>query len=46
MPGERLIMDVRLVRRKASVFKFEAIGPVDGALAVRADLLCTHVTLP
>lgn len=44
-PGDRLVMDVRLVRRKSSVFKFEASARVDGALAVRADLLCTGVIL-
>ena len=44
-PGDQLIMDVQLVRRKADVFKFEASGRVESALAVRANLLCTRVVL-
>lgn len=39
-PGDQLTMDVKLLRRKADVFKFKAWGFVDQQLAVEAELLC------
>lgn len=44
-PGDQLMMDVRLLRRKAGVFKFKGSGFVDGQLAVEAELLCTRVVI-
>lgn len=39
-PGDQLRMEVKLLRRKADVFKFKALGFVDQQLAVEAELLC------
>ncbi|WP_372827880.1 3-hydroxyacyl-ACP dehydratase FabZ [Polaromonas sp.] len=44
-PGDQLVMDVRLTRRKGPVMKFKAHGLVGGQLAVEAVLLCTRVIL-
>ena len=45
-PGDQLTLDVKLLRHKASVYKFRACGYVERQLAVEADLLCTRVVLP
>jgi 3-hydroxyacyl-[acyl-carrier-protein] dehydratase len=39
-PGDQLRMEVKLLRRKADVFKFKAWGFVDKQIAVEAELLC------
>lgn len=44
-PGDQLVMDVQLVRRRAEVFKFRGSGFVNAELAVEAELLCTRVTI-
>lgn len=44
-PGDQLVMDVRLTRRKGPVMQFKARGLVGGQLAVEAVLLCTRVIL-
>ena len=40
-PGDQLILDVRLERVKAGVFKFSGTASVDAAVAVEAELMCT-----
>jgi 3-hydroxyacyl-[acyl-carrier-protein] dehydratase len=39
-PDDQLTVDVKLLRRKADVFKFKSWGFVDQQLAVEAELLC------
>jgi 3-hydroxyacyl-[acyl-carrier-protein] dehydratase len=45
-PGDQLILDVKLDRMKASIWKFKARASVGGELAVEADLLCTMRRMP
>jgi 3-hydroxyacyl-[acyl-carrier-protein] dehydratase len=40
-PGDQLIMDVKLERHKAGIYKFNCTGHVGEELAVQADLMCT-----
>jgi 3-hydroxyacyl-[acyl-carrier-protein] dehydratase len=40
-PGDQLVLEVRLLRSKAGIYKFAAQASVDGALAVEAELMCT-----
>jgi 3-hydroxyacyl-[acyl-carrier-protein] dehydratase len=44
-PGDQLIMDVKLERMKAGIFKFSAQASVSDALAVEAELMCTMKTI-
>ena len=44
-PGDQLILDVELVRKKAGIFKFAGRGSVAGELAVEAELMCTMRTI-
>lgn len=39
-PGDRLILEVELVRMKVGIFKFKARALVDDELAVEAELTC------
>ena len=39
-PGDRLVMDVELLRAKAGIYKYAARATVDGELAVEAELMC------
>lgn len=40
-PGDQLLLDVKVDRVKAGIYKFIAQGFVDGDLAVEAQLMCT-----
>ena len=40
-PGDQLVLEATLERRKASVFKFKARALVGDEVAVEADLTCT-----
>ena len=40
-PGDQLKMDVEIVRVSRGIWKYKAVGSVDGAVAVEADLMCT-----
>lgn len=40
-PGDQLVLDVKLDRAKAGVYKFSARASVGGELAVEAQLMCT-----
>lgn len=44
-PGDQLVLDVELVRKKSGIFKFSARGSVAGELAVEAELMCTMRTI-
>ena len=40
-PGDQLKMDVEIVRVSRGIWKYKAVGSVDGKIAVEADLMCT-----
>ena len=40
-PGDQLKMDVTIVRTSRGIWKYTAVGTVDGAVALEADLMCT-----
>ena len=40
-PGDQLKMDVEIVRNARGIWKYKAVGTVDGQVAVEADLMCT-----
>jgi 3-hydroxyacyl-[acyl-carrier-protein] dehydratase len=40
-PGDQLVMDVELVRMKASIFKFKGVTRVGEEIACEAELMCT-----
>jgi 3-hydroxyacyl-[acyl-carrier-protein] dehydratase len=41
-PGDQLILDVKIDRQKAGIYKFSAKGWVGDELAVEAQLMCTQ----
>jgi 3-hydroxyacyl-[acyl-carrier-protein] dehydratase len=41
VPGDQLKMDVEILRCTRGIWKYKAIGSVDGQLAVEAELMCT-----
>jgi len=40
-PGDQLILEARIDRVKAGIYKYKTRATVDGVLAVEADLMCT-----
>ena len=40
VPGDQLMLNVKLLRRSKVVWKFECEATVDGELVTKADLLC------
>lgn len=44
-PGDQLILDVKIDRHKAGIYKFTAKGWVGEELAVEAQLMCTQRTV-
>ena len=40
VPGDQLVLNVKLLRRSKVVWKFECEATVDGQLVTKADLLC------
>lgn len=40
-PGDQLKMDIEIVRVSRGIWKYKAVGTVDGQVAVEADLMCT-----
>ena len=40
-PGDQLKMDVEIVRVSRGIWKYKAVGSVDGAIALEAELMCT-----
>jgi len=40
-PGDQLKMDIEIVRNARGIWKYKAVGTVDGQVAVEADLMCT-----
>ncbi|MCX8072181.1 MAG: 3-hydroxyacyl-ACP dehydratase FabZ [Candidatus Binatia bacterium] len=42
LPGDQLILDVKLVRRRPPLWKFQAVAKVDGHVVAEAELLLTE----
>jgi len=40
-PGDQLKMDVEILRNARGIWKYKAVGTVDGQIAVEAELMCT-----
>jgi 3-hydroxyacyl-[acyl-carrier-protein] dehydratase len=40
-PGDQLKMDVEIVRVSRGIWKYKALGSVDGKVALEAELMCT-----
>ena len=40
-PGEQLKMDVEILRNARGIWKYKAVGSVDGQVALEAELMCT-----
>ena len=40
-PGDQLKMDVEILRVSRGIWKYKAVGSVDGQVAVEAELMCT-----
>ncbi|WP_312439119.1 3-hydroxyacyl-ACP dehydratase FabZ [Janthinobacterium sp.] len=40
-PGDQLKMDVEILRVSRGIWKYKAIGTVDGKVALEAELMCT-----
>jgi 3-hydroxyacyl-[acyl-carrier-protein] dehydratase len=40
-PGDQLILEARIERQKAGIYRYKTQAFVDGHLAVEADLMCT-----
>jgi 3-hydroxyacyl-[acyl-carrier-protein] dehydratase len=40
-PGDQLRMDIEIIRCSRGIWKYKAVGSVDGAIALEADLMCT-----
>jgi 3-hydroxyacyl-[acyl-carrier-protein] dehydratase len=41
VPGDQLILEARIDRVKAGIYRYKTRATVDGQLAVEADLMCT-----
>jgi 3-hydroxyacyl-[acyl-carrier-protein] dehydratase len=41
VPGDQLILEARIDRAKAGIYRYKTRATVDGQLAVEADLMCT-----
>ncbi len=40
-PGDQLILESKIERKKSNIYKYSTIATVDGELAVEATLMCT-----
>ncbi|MGZ5834544.1 MAG: 3-hydroxyacyl-ACP dehydratase FabZ, partial [Telluria sp.] len=40
-PGDQLKMDVEILRVSRGIWKYKAVGSVDGKIALEAELMCT-----
>lgn len=41
VPGDQLRMDIEVIRASRGIYKYKAVGSVDGTVAVEAELMCT-----
>jgi len=44
-PGDQLKMDVQILRNARGIWKYSAVGTVDGQVALEAELMCTMRTI-
>ena len=44
-PGDQLVLDVEILRHKASIYKFKGTGRVGDEIACEAELMCTMRTV-
>lgn len=44
-PGDQLKMDVEILRNARGIWKYQAVGSVDGQIALEAELMCTMRTI-
>lgn len=42
LPGDQLLLEVRVVRRRPPLWKFQAVAKVEGAVVVEAELLLSE----
>ena len=40
-PGDQLVMNVEILRVARGIWKYKAVGTVDGKVALEAELMCT-----
>ena len=40
MPGDRLDMDVKLIKERRGIWKFHGVASVDGKIACEAEFMC------
>jgi 3-hydroxyacyl-[acyl-carrier-protein] dehydratase len=40
-PGDQLVLESTIERKKASIYRYKTRATVDGELAVEAELMCT-----
>ena len=43
-PGDQIIIEATLVKRRSSIWKFEATAKVDGQVVASAELMCAPTT--
>lgn len=41
VPGDQLVLDVKLIRSRRGIWSFEAQATVDGKVVCEADIMCT-----
>ncbi|MBT8141436.1 MAG: 3-hydroxyacyl-ACP dehydratase FabZ [Gammaproteobacteria bacterium] len=44
-PGDQIIINAKLIKRRRSIWKFEATASVNGQLAASAELMCAPTTI-
>ena len=42
VPGDQLILEVELLKHKRSIWKFNAVAKVDGAIVASAEIMCAE----
>ncbi|SCC95016.1 (3R)-hydroxymyristol acyl carrier protein dehydratase [Thiomonas sp. X19] len=42
VPGDRLMLEVEMVRQMRSIYKFDAVARVDDEIVAQAELMCTE----
>lgn len=45
IPGDQLLLEVKVIKAKRGIWKFSGVASVDGTLAASADLMCAEQPL-
>jgi len=45
IPGDQLLLEVKVIKAKRGIWKFSGVASVDGTLAANADLMCAEQPL-